>query len=376
MENERKCCWGILGAAEIARKNWQAILHSGNGHLKAVASRSEERAATLIADCEALAPFSKPVQAVQGYDKLLADPEIDAVYIPLPTVVRNDWALAAIEAGKHVLIEKPCSPSADQLAKIIVSAEAKNLQVMDGVMFAHSRRFDGLMDAIHNEKIIGDVRRITSQFSFLGVDPEWKSANIRCDSRMEPFGALGDLGWYCIRMSLATMGNVLPEKVVGRALQTYQHQDASKPVPTEFEGTLFFANNVTASLYCSFVTELQQWANISGTDGFIAIEDFVLPYRDRQPQYEIVKSEFVCQSCDFNMHRKHQAVSFDESPNSAADSQEASMFRDFNDCVIHSKTDYRWPQASLNTQIVMDALMRSAKEAQSEIIVAANYGAN
>ena len=363
MEQKRSCCWGIMGAADIARKNWQAILHSGNGYVKSVASRNLENAAALIADCELSVPFPAPVQPIAGYQNLLSDPEIDAVYIPLPTVIRDQWAFAAIEAGKHVLIEKPCSQSADNLKKLIETAQSKNLQVMDGVMFTHTNRFAALMDVIHRQRSIGKVRRIASQFSFC-ADQEWASSNIRCDSRLEPFGALGDLGWYCIRIALAAMGDTLPEQVIGNAIQTFQHPDAEDSVPTEFEGTLLFANNVTASFYCSFITELQQWTNVSGTEGYVAIEDFVLPFHDRQPCFEIFKSEFVTRSCDFNMHRKGQTFSFDESPNSGVDSPEANLFRDFGDCVLNRNTDSNWSTASLKTQIVMDALMHSARNRQ------------
>ena len=361
MGRKQSCCWGILGAADIARKNWQAIARSGNGHIKAVASRSSDRAAALISTCEKSVPFEQQVQPVEGYENLLADPKIDAVYIPLPTVVRDHWATAAIEAGKHVLIEKPCSTSAQQLRKIIDAAAARNLQVMDGVMFTHSKRFAGLMDAIHKERVVGDVRRIASQFTFC-ADSEWASSNIRCNSRFEPFGALGDLGWYSIRIALAAMGEKLPVQVIGRSLKTHQHPDADQSVPIEFDGTLIFEGNVTASLYCSFTAELQQWTNISGSEGQITIEDFVLPFHGRPPQFEIVKSRFNTETCDFIMHRQGQIVSFDETANSAADSQEAQLFRDFNNCVLSGTADSLWPKASINTQIVLDALLHSAKE--------------
>lgn len=366
MTNKETCCWGILGAASIARKNWQAILHSGNGTLKAVASRSQDRAAEFIADCEKSVPFPAQVQAVEGYETLLADPEIDAVYIPLPTAIRDRWAMAAIEAGKHVLIEKPCSSSADNLRDLIEAAKSRNLQVMDGLMFAHSQRYAAFVEAIHTQRQIGDVRRIASQFSFNGGDDF--DGNIRCDSRMEPFGALGDLGWYCIRICLAAAGG-MPEKVTGRTLQSFQHPDADRAVPLEFEGSLRFANNVTASIYCSFVTEIQQWTNISGSEGFIAINDFVLPYHAEKPHFEIVKSEFVIETCDFEMHRNGNVVSFDEAPNSGTDSQEAALFRDFNNCVISGKINDAWPNASLQTQRVMDAMLLSANEAQREVVI-------
>jgi len=359
VDTNESCCWGILGAADIVRKNWQAIHRSGNGHLKAIASRSGDRAATLIKNCQQCVPVEHPVSSVEGYDKLLADPEIDAVYIPLPTRIRDRWAKAAIAAGKHLLLEKPCATSASNLADVIADARARNLQFMDGVMFTHSKRFRGLMDAIHRQRVIGDVRRITSQFSFF-ANQDWAQSNIRGNSNLEPFGALGDLGWYSIRIILAANGERLPNRVSGRVLQSFRHEQADDPVPLEFEGSLLFDNQVSASLYCSFVTQNQQWTHLSGTEGFISLDDFTLPYCGRKPRFEVVKSQFVKESCDFNMHRNEQVVEFDESANSGFDSQEANLFREFNSCVLSGNIDSVWPTASLNTQMVMDALMTSA----------------
>lgn len=362
----KQCCWGILGAAEIARKNWQAIQLSGNGFLKAVASRSKDRAASFIADCEKSAPFHQPVEAIEGYENLLADPDIQAVYLPLPTALRDHWTHAAIDAGKHVLIEKPCSLNASILSEILDAAKTKNLQVMDGVMYAHSQRFQQLMTTIHQQKSIGDLHRISSQFSFF-TDQDWAKSNIRGNANLEPFGALGDLGWYCIRISLDAMNGQMPIQVSARALQTYQHENADDPVPIELEGTLIFDHNVSAGFYCSFVTQLQQRIAISGSEGLISMDDFVLPFHRRKPQFEIIRSELVTHSCDFNMHRNGELHQFDETANSSSNAQESQLFRQFNTLVLEGKTDLKWPSISLNTQRVLDGLMQSIRQGGTTI---------
>ena len=136
------------------------------------------------------------------------------------------------------------------------------VQFMDGVMFMHSARLPRLREVLHNE--IGRIKRITSAFSFLGSD-EFFASHIRISQALEPFGCLGDLGWYCIRLALWTMDGQMPERVTGRVLKAAG--DKPDGVTFEFSGTLFFANGVSSSFYCSFLTEIEQWAHISGTKG-------------------------------------------------------------------------------------------------------------
>src|SRR5688500_8784269 len=102
------CRWGILGAANIARKNWKAIRNAENATLVAVASRSRERAAQFIDECQGSAPFATAPAACASYEELLARKDVDAVYIPLPTGIRKEWVIRTAQAGKHVLCEKPC----------------------------------------------------------------------------------------------------------------------------------------------------------------------------------------------------------------------------------------------------------------------------
>src|SRR5262245_54492712 len=131
--NPTKLRLGILGAANIARKNWQGILNSGNSIVTAVASRDLDRAGTFIADCQMGAPMEKPAKAYCNYEDLLRDSSIDAVYIPLPTGVRKKWVLRAAEARKHVICEKPCATSVSDLQEMIDACRRNKVQFMDGV---------------------------------------------------------------------------------------------------------------------------------------------------------------------------------------------------------------------------------------------------
>src|ERR1051326_4374899 len=104
-----KLRFGILGAAEIARKNWRAIQNSGNATVVAVASRDLERSRRFIDECQAQAPMEAKPRAYASYAELLESDSVDAVYIPLPTGLRKQWVLRAAAHRKHIICEKPCA---------------------------------------------------------------------------------------------------------------------------------------------------------------------------------------------------------------------------------------------------------------------------
>ena len=188
------CRWGILGTADIARKNWLAIRNAENCTLTAVASRDLERCRRFIADCQQHASFDPPPYAFGSYEELLASDQVDAVYVPLPTGIRKAWLIHAADVGKHLLSEKPVAATTSDVQEILAACQRNGVQFMDGVMFMHSRRFDQIREVINDGKSIGQIRRIVAQFSF-GATPEFFQGNIRAHSGLEPLGCLGDLGW-------------------------------------------------------------------------------------------------------------------------------------------------------------------------------------
>ena len=186
--------WGILGTANIAQKNWKAILNSGNGSVVAVASRDPKRSAEFIRLCQTEASFAHSPRALGSYDELLAASDIDAVYIPLPTGIRGDWVKRAAAAGKHVVCEKPCATSVAELNDMLAACRQHKVQFLDGVMFMHSRRLERMREVLDDGKTIGRTRRITSAFTFR-APAEFFASNIRARADLEPYGCLGDLGW-------------------------------------------------------------------------------------------------------------------------------------------------------------------------------------
>jgi predicted dehydrogenase len=356
----RICRWGILGAASIARKNWQAIRNAGNATLHAVASRDATRAEAFIRECQSHTPFDPPPRAVGGYEALLADGSVDAVYIPLPTALRKEWVVKAARAGKHVLAEKPAGVDAAEVKEMLDACAQGGVQFMDGVMFMHSKRLDKLREVIDGESV-GTIRRIASQFSFFGPE-DWVQRDIRLHGELEPAGCLGDLGWYNLRFTLWVMGYALPRQVSGRLLAEAKRPDSPRAVPTEFSGELFFDGGVSASFYCSFRTEHQQWAHVSGTKGSVSVPDFVLPYYGAEATFTVSRPVFNVHGCDFNMAEHTARVAVAEYSNSAPDSQEANMIRTFSGLALGGKPDPTWGEVALKTQRVLDACLASARE--------------
>ncbi|MDF1825964.1 MAG: Gfo/Idh/MocA family oxidoreductase [Verrucomicrobiales bacterium] len=365
--NGKKCRWGILGTAGIARKNWQAIRNSGSGQLVAVASRTEERAAQYIAENQAQVPHDPPPRPIAGYDEMIAADDIDAIYLPLPTGLRKEFVIKAAAAGKHVLCEKPCGINADEVREIVEACSAHGVQFMDGVMFMHSARLPALREVLDEGAAVGEIKRIASQFSFM-APPDFFDGNIRMHSGLEPLGSLGDLGWYCVRMTLWTLNYEMPVSLKARMIRDSARPDSPDPVPITLSAEMVFASGVTASFYCSFEAEHQQWINISGTKGHIAINDFVLPYHGSEVGFDIEQAHFETDLCQFHMERHSRRISVNEYSDSHATSQETMLFRNFSDLVLNGKVDSHWPEISLQTQEVLDACLKSAKNGGEEVL--------
>jgi len=364
--SEQICRWGILSTAGIARKNWQAIRNSGNAAVRAVASRSVEKAQAFIDECQTQVAFPQKPEAVGSYDELLGRDDIDAVYIPLPTGLRKEWVIKAAQAGKHVMCEKPCADTVADLEAMVGACRENNVQFMDGIMFMHSERLPAMRAVLDDGETVGQIKRISTQFSFCAPD-EFLTGNIRVNSDLESMGCLGDLGWYTCRMALWAMNYEMPEKVAGRLLATRQNDDSPEAVPMEFSGELFFANGVSASFYNSFLTENMQLVNISGTKGYLSLDDFVLPYFGNQLEFGTNSARFNQDCCDFHMERHSRVHKISEYSDSKPDAQETNLFRNFSAIVNKGEVDGFWPEVALKTQRLLNACLESARNGGGEV---------
>lgn len=357
--NSHKLRWGILGTAQIARKNWKAIQLTGNSTVAAVASRDVARSRRFIAECQAEVPVETPPRAFGSYQDLLEGDVVDAVYVPLPTGLRKEWVLRAAAAGKHVVCEKPCASSVADLREMVDACASHGVQFMDGVMFMHSRRLELLRQVLDDGHTVGELHRIATAFTFR-QSPEFFAENIRTHSALEPYGCLGDLGWYCIRFALWVCRWQMPVQVTGRLLSEHRRSDSPAAVPTAFCGELVFAGGVCADFYCSFMTDTEQWARLSGTRGVLQVADFVLPIVGAEVGFDVQHARFQVSGCDFRMQHQTRRFALAEHSHGHPTAQETNLFRNFAEQVRSGQLNPGWPEAALKTQIVMSACLASA----------------
>lgn len=200
----RKIKWGVLGTAGIARKQTiPGMQQAENCELYAIAGRSLEKARQFQADFG----FEK---AYGSYEALLNDPEVEAVYIPLPNELHCEWTVKALRAHKHVLCEKPLAPNEAQVKEMIAAAEETGMCLMEAFAYLHSPYVAALKNEIASG-VIGDVLYLESAF----ITPTPAADNIRM--RRETYGgALYDLGCYTTSLATWLMG-MEPEKVTASA---------------------------------------------------------------------------------------------------------------------------------------------------------------
>lgn len=349
---------GFVSTAAIGRKNWKAILNSGNCVVSAVASRDAQRSRDFIRECQAEHPFEQVPAALGSYDALMASPSVDAVYIPLPTGLRKEFVLRAAAAGKHVLCEKPCGVSAAEVEEILAACRKHSVQFMDGVMFMHSPRLARVREYLDDGQSVGQIRRIASAFSFYPGE-EFFRANIRADGALEPAGCLGDLGWYCIRFALWTLHWRMPERVRGRILSQSENLPGRPPAPVEFAATLFYPGGVTVEFYSSFLAAIQQWVYVSGQKGRLRLADFIHPFDSYEPSFELNETMITVAGpvkCP---------PGSDPAAQGHGTAQDALMWRNFARQIFSGKVNEEWPRWSLHTQMVLDACHESARQNQT-----------
>jgi predicted dehydrogenase len=254
----KKIKWGVLGCAHIARKAvLPAILAAENSELYAVSSRSREKAAEFAEDFGAEVYYD-------DYEKVLADENVDAVYIPLPNKLHKKWTIKAAEAGKHILCEKPLSGSSRaEAVEMFKAAEENNVLLMEGFMYRF-QPFVIELKKMLDDGIIGDIKEINANFTFDVTD---RPDNLRLNAEMQG-GALNDIGCYTVNISRYLMDQQ-PEKVVN----FFEKKDENG-VDLAGSAVLYFAGGTFANLYYSINSYAEKNLEVVGTKGLIRIPGF------------------------------------------------------------------------------------------------------
>jgi hypothetical protein len=152
-----------------------------------------------------------------------------------------------------------------------------------------------------------------------------------------------------------------PLQVTGRIHSEFKKTGSTLGVPTEFSGELFFADGISASFNCSFVSGLSQWVHLAGTRGQMSLTDFVLPWEGKQLGFSLTQPEMTVDSCRFTMKENRRDFSADEPSNNAPGSQESNLFRTMASLAISRRPDPFWPTIALQTQSILESCLRSAR---------------
>lgn len=249
---EKKIRWGILSTANIARKAMiPALKESTMAEVTAVASRDESKA-------RAFADELGIPTAYGDYEALLADPEIDAIYNPLPNHMHKEWTIKAAEAGKHILCEKPLALNIEDCQAMIAAAKANGVQLIEAFMYRHHPRIAAARQMLR-EGAIGELRTIETGFTFKLED----LTNIRFQPEMGG-GALLDVGCYCVNITRLMAGR---EPI---AVQARAHW-ASTGVDDQLTGILDFGDGLMAHFDCAINQEDRQRCLLAGTEGHLEL---------------------------------------------------------------------------------------------------------
>jgi predicted dehydrogenase len=245
--------WGILSTADIAtRKVIPGMRKAGRTEVHAIASRDADRVRP-VADRLGIR------RAHGSYEALLDDPDVDAVYIPLPNHLHAGWTIAALRAGKHVLCEKPLAMTADDAQRMVDVAHETDRHLMEAFMYRHHPTWVAVLDFVAAGRI-GTLTAVQSWFSYFNDDP----ANIR-NIREYGGGALFDIGCYSVNLSRMLFGGE-PRRVAASL-----RRDPSTGVDVLTSAILDFKGGI-ATFTCSTRTETDQRVDIYGTTGRISIE--------------------------------------------------------------------------------------------------------
>ena len=249
--------WGVLGYARIAREQViPAIQKSSQSELRAIASQTAQR----LADCRVEHPG---VKVYGTYDELLADPEVQAVFIPLPNSLHKEWTIKAAERGKHVLCEKPLALDAAECREMIAACAAHRVKLMEAFMYRYTDRVRKVEEILRSGAL-GEIRLIRSAFHF----PLRRDPDIRLVQELGG-GSLYDVGSYTVNFLGLVTGSA-PISVKAEAV-------TKNGVDLGFSAVLRYPGGVLAMLSSGFQAHARyNFGEVMGTAGLLEVPDVFL----------------------------------------------------------------------------------------------------
>jgi D-xylose 1-dehydrogenase (NADP+, D-xylono-1,5-lactone-forming) len=255
--------WGIISTAHINRLVLAGARESDRVDVVAVASRDRARA-------EAYAREHGLERAYGSYEALLEDAEIEAVYISLPNSLHVEWSIRALEAGKHVLCEKPLDRRPEAVERAFDAADRAGRILTEAFMYRHNPQTAKLVELVSGGAV-GALRLVRTSFSFSLANPE----NVRLAAALDG-GALMDVGCYCVSGSRLLAGE--PEEVFGRQVL------GPSGVDVLFAATMRFPGEVVGQFDCGFVMPDRDELEVVGEEGSLFLDD---PWHARTPVIEL-----------------------------------------------------------------------------------------
>jgi predicted dehydrogenase len=255
--------WGIISTARINRKFLDGVRGSPDLEVAAVASRTRESAQSYARE--------HGIETAHGsYEALLADTDIDVVYISLPNSLHIEWTIRALQAGKHVLCEKPLSRHPDQVERAFDEAEQNDRLLMEGFMYRHHPQTARLKELVE-QRAIGELKLVRAAFSF----PLPDAGNVRLSKDLDG-GALMDVGCYCVNGARLLTGE--PQSVTAQQIR------GGDGVDIGFVATLSFDNDVLAHFDAGMSFASRDALEVVGDQASIFLDD---PWRCVNPIIEL-----------------------------------------------------------------------------------------
>lgn len=317
--------FGIIGTGRITRRLVVDLQSTPGVTVTGLASRDAARA-NWSASQYGIA------KAFEGYQSILDSDMVDAVYIALPPSLHAPWAIAAAAAGKHILCEKPMGTSLAEVHAVAAAATQANVRWLDATAWLHHPRTEAMRGFV-SDGTIGKLRHVSAAVSFF--EP-FQDNDHRRDAALGG-GCLLDLGWYAAGCAIA---------VAGPARRVFASQIQREGAAFRVSATLWFEDDVTATINCGYDIATRKWMEWAGDQASIICDDFTRPWAERPPRIWF--------------HDRAGAVTSHQ----YAGSQERKMI----EALVDGRDLKMFHQQSISTQAALDAMMRSVKTEQLELV--------